>query len=101
MLKLVLPASVFTTAASGSAGNIVTVTSFTGILAGMALFINGVNSGSTVSATPTTTAVTISGAETVVTADVLEFKLISSIAFETIIGQALTAANNPVTLETF
>lgn len=100
LLKLIVQNSAFTTAASGSASTTVTVASFTGITAGMRLFINGVDSTRTVSATPTTTAVTISGAATVVTADILEFRPISNFNFETVIAAALSAAGNTVTLET-
>ena len=102
LLKVVVANSAFTTAAANNAGDAtIVVASFAGITAGMRLYVNGALSTNTVLATPTTTTVTMSGNQAVTSGDVLEFKPASSYSFETIIAQALTAANNPVTLETF
>jgi len=102
LLKLVVPGSIFTTATANNAGDAtILVGSLTGIVAGMRLYVNGVLSANTVVSTTGPATVTMSGNQAVTSGDVLEFKLASSYAFETIILASLAAANNPVTLENF
>lgn len=102
LLKVIVAPSAVTTAAATNSGDAtIVVSSFAGITAGMRLYVNGVLSANTVSATPTTTTVTMSGTQAVTSGDALEFKPAGSYAFEVAVAAALTAAGNTVTLETF
>lgn len=102
LLKIVTVPNVETTAAANNSGDAtIVVSSFTGIAAGMRLYVNGTLSSNTVSATPTSTTVTMSGTQAVTAGDVLTFQDAGLYAFETVVAAALTAANNPVTLEVF